>query len=132
MEGREVLVSLLILLPLGGSVGLLAFGRRLGEPWAGVLGTLTVGAGLVLAGVAGWDFLAGTGHALSGWGIGVGHVTIGSMGDGDGGGTGEADGGGDQTGLHEVPPRVVPELDRARVIVSIVVKSLHVTDMLIP
>ncbi|MFH1331604.1 MAG: NADH-quinone oxidoreductase subunit L [Actinomycetota bacterium] len=64
MEASEVMVSLLILLPLGGSVLLLAGGRRLREPWAGVLGTLTVGAGFVLAGSAGWGFLAGTGEAL--------------------------------------------------------------------
>ncbi len=63
MDAGEVMVSLLILLPLGGSVLLLAFGRRLPEPWAGLLGTLTVGAGFVLAAVAGWDFLTGSGHA---------------------------------------------------------------------
>ncbi|MBN2113022.1 MAG: NADH-quinone oxidoreductase subunit L [Acidimicrobiia bacterium] len=57
------MVSLLILLPLGGSALLLAFGRRLGEPAAGVLGTLTVGAAFVLAAVAGGDFLAGGAHA---------------------------------------------------------------------
>ena len=59
-----MMVSLLILLPLGGSAVLLAGGRRLPELWAGVLGTLTVGAGFVLAGSAGWSFLAGTGEAL--------------------------------------------------------------------
>jgi len=37
MEAGEVMVTLLILLPLGGSALLLAFGRRLGEPGAGVL-----------------------------------------------------------------------------------------------
>ena len=63
MDAGEVMVSLLILLPLAGSALLLAVGRRLPEPWAGLLGTLTVGAGFVLAAVAGWDFLAGTGHA---------------------------------------------------------------------
>ena len=63
MDAGEVMVSLLILLPLAGSALLLAVGRRLPEPWAGLLGTLTVGAGFVLAGVAGWEFLAGTGHA---------------------------------------------------------------------
>ena len=59
MEAGEVMVSLLILLPLAGSALLLAVGRRLPEPWAGLLGTLTVGAGFVLAAVAGWDFLTG-------------------------------------------------------------------------
>jgi NADH-quinone oxidoreductase subunit L len=63
MEAGEVLVSLLILLPLGGSALLLALGRRLGEPAAGILGTLTVASGFVLALVAGGEFLAGTGAA---------------------------------------------------------------------
>ena len=63
MEAGEVMVSLLILLPLGGSALLLAFGRRLGEPAAGALGTLTVASGFGLALVAGWEFLAGTGEA---------------------------------------------------------------------
>ncbi len=58
------MVSLLILLPLGGSALLLAFGRRLGQRGAGLLGTLTVGAGFVLAVVVGWGFVAGTGEAL--------------------------------------------------------------------
>jgi NADH-quinone oxidoreductase subunit L len=64
MEAGEVMVSLLILLPLGGSALLLAVGRRLREPGAGVLGTLTVGAGFALSVAAGWGFLAGTGEAL--------------------------------------------------------------------
>ncbi len=64
MEAGEVMVSLLILLPLGGSALLAAFGRRLGEPAAGMLGTLTVGGGFALSVVAGWGFLAGTGEAL--------------------------------------------------------------------
>jgi NADH-quinone oxidoreductase subunit L len=63
MEAGEVMVSLLILLPLGGSALLAAFGRRLGERVAGMLGTLTVGAAFVLALVAGREFLAGTGEA---------------------------------------------------------------------
>jgi NADH-quinone oxidoreductase subunit L len=65
MDAGEVMVSLLILLPLGGSALLLAFGRRLGERAAGILGTLTVATGFVLALVAGRDFLAGTGEALA-------------------------------------------------------------------
>ena len=64
MEAGEVMVSLLILLPLGGSALLLAVGRRLREPGAGVLGTLTVGAGFALSVAAGWGFLAGTANAL--------------------------------------------------------------------
>ena len=38
----ELLVSAAILLPLGGSVILLFVGKRLPEPLAGILGTLTV------------------------------------------------------------------------------------------
>ncbi len=64
MEAGEVMVSLLILLPLAGSAVLLAGGRRLPERWAGLLGTLTVGAGFVLAVVAGGDFLTGGGETL--------------------------------------------------------------------
>jgi NADH-quinone oxidoreductase subunit L len=64
MEAGEVMVSLLILLPLAGSALLLAAGRHLPERWAGLLGTLTVGAGFVLAAVAGGDFLTGGGEAL--------------------------------------------------------------------
>jgi len=64
MDASEVMVSLLILLPLGGSALLLAAGRRLGERAAGALGTVTVGAAFVLAMVAGRGFLAGTGEAI--------------------------------------------------------------------
>jgi NADH-quinone oxidoreductase subunit L len=56
------MVSLLILLPLGGFVVLLSFGRRLGEPWAGVLGTLTVASGFGLALAASLGFIGGTGE----------------------------------------------------------------------
>jgi NADH-quinone oxidoreductase subunit L len=56
------MVSLLILLPLGGFVVLLSFGRRLGEPWAGVLGTLTVASGFGLALAAALGFIGGTGE----------------------------------------------------------------------
>ena len=64
MEAGEVMVSLLILLPLAGSVVLLAGGRHLPARWAGLLGTLTVGGGFVLAVVAGADFLTGGGETL--------------------------------------------------------------------
>jgi len=64
MEASEVMVSLLILLPLGGSVVLLFAGRRLPEPLAGMLGTATVGTGFALAAVAGWGFLTGSGETL--------------------------------------------------------------------
>ena len=60
-----MMVSLLILLPLGGSVLLLAVGRRLPERLAGALGTLTVAAGFGLALAAGRDFLGGGGHAAA-------------------------------------------------------------------
>ncbi len=59
----EVLVSLVLLLPLTGFVVLLAFGKRLGEPWAGVVATMTVGASFVLAVIAALDFFAGDAHA---------------------------------------------------------------------
>jgi NADH-quinone oxidoreductase subunit L len=42
---------------------LLAFGKRLGEPWAGVVATMTVGASFVLAVIAALDFFAGDAHA---------------------------------------------------------------------
>jgi NADH-quinone oxidoreductase subunit L len=57
------MVSLLILLPLGGFVVLLFLGRRMGEPWAGVLGTLTVACGFGLALAAALGFVGGTGEA---------------------------------------------------------------------
>ena len=57
------MVSLLILLPLGGFVVLLFFGRRMSEPWAGVLGTLTVASGFGLALAAALGFVGGTGEA---------------------------------------------------------------------
>src|SRR5512136_1307000 len=65
MEAGKVMVSLLILLPLGGSALLLALGRRLGERATGMLGTLTVAAGFGLAVAAGGGFLAGTGETLA-------------------------------------------------------------------
>ncbi|HSR15821.1 MAG TPA: NADH-quinone oxidoreductase subunit L [Gemmatimonadales bacterium] len=57
------MVSLALLLPLAGTVVLLAFGRRIGEPWAGVIGSATVVAGFLLALPAAFDFLSGNGHA---------------------------------------------------------------------
>jgi len=59
----EILVSAAILLPLGGTVVLLAFGKRLGEPLAGWLATATAGLAFVGAAVAALDFLRGTGDA---------------------------------------------------------------------
>jgi len=60
----ELLVSAAILLPLGGSVILLFVGKRLPEPLAGVIATLTVGAAFVCAAIAGLDFFTGTGEAV--------------------------------------------------------------------
>jgi len=63
MERIEILVSLVVLIPLGGTVLLMVFGPRLGEPWAGRIGTLTVFASFGIAAVAALDFLGGEGHA---------------------------------------------------------------------
>ncbi|HAX82486.1 MAG TPA: NADH-quinone oxidoreductase subunit L, partial [Actinobacteria bacterium] len=60
----ELLVSLAVLLPLGGAVLMVFLGRRLGEPWAGYLGTLTVVAAFAGAVVAAADFFAGTGEPV--------------------------------------------------------------------
>jgi NADH-quinone oxidoreductase subunit L len=57
----SLLVSLVILLPLAGTAILFAAGRRLGEPVAGWVGTLSVGGAFVAAGVASVDFLTGSG-----------------------------------------------------------------------
>ncbi|MDH3729639.1 MAG: NADH-quinone oxidoreductase subunit L [Acidimicrobiia bacterium] len=57
------LIWLAIALPLGGVVVLLFFGRRLGEPGAGVLGTLTVAGSFVVAAAASVDFFGGDGEA---------------------------------------------------------------------
>ncbi|MFQ5948742.1 MAG: NADH-quinone oxidoreductase subunit L, partial [Acidimicrobiia bacterium] len=59
----DALVTLIVALPLGGTVVLLAGGRRLGEPGAGVLGTVTVAGSFALAIPAALDFLRGDGQA---------------------------------------------------------------------
>ena len=59
----DVLLSLVILLPLAGMLLLLAFGKRIGEPGAGVIATLTVGAAFVIALILALDFFTGTGEA---------------------------------------------------------------------
>jgi len=61
----DVMLTLVVVLPLAGMLTLLAFGRRLGEPLAGVLATALVGASFVLAVVLAVDFFAGTGEAES-------------------------------------------------------------------
>ena len=59
----DLLVSLTILLPLGGA-GLLVFaGKRIGEPAAGWLATLTVAGAFGGAAVSALDFFTGEGHA---------------------------------------------------------------------
>jgi len=60
----ELLVSLAVLLPLSGAMLMVFFGKRLGEPWAGYLGTLTVAAAFGGAAVAAADFFAGTGETV--------------------------------------------------------------------
>ncbi len=56
---ENVLISLVVLLPLGGAVVLLAAGKRLGEPGAGIIATGTMAASFGLALVAALDFLGG-------------------------------------------------------------------------
>ena len=54
---------LLIVLPLLGFVTLLFFGKRIGEPGAGILATVSVGSSFVIAVVGAADFFGGTaGH----------------------------------------------------------------------
>jgi NADH-quinone oxidoreductase subunit L len=59
----DVLLSLVILLPLAGMLLLLALGKRIGEPGAGVIATLTVGASFVIALILAVDFFTGSGEA---------------------------------------------------------------------
>jgi NADH-quinone oxidoreductase subunit L len=59
----EALVTLALLLPLAGTVVLLAFGKRMSEPWPGLIGSATVVTAFVLALPAAFDFFAGEGHA---------------------------------------------------------------------
>jgi NADH-quinone oxidoreductase subunit L len=56
------LIWLAIALPLAGAVVLLLFGNRIGEPGAGILGTLTVAAAFAVGLAASVDFFAGTGE----------------------------------------------------------------------
>jgi NADH-quinone oxidoreductase subunit L len=59
----DLLLSLVILLPLAGMLLLMAFGKRIGEPGAGVIATLLVGASFVIAAYLAIDFFNGTGEA---------------------------------------------------------------------
>ncbi|HUG75744.1 MAG TPA: NADH-quinone oxidoreductase subunit L [Acidimicrobiia bacterium] len=59
----DFLISLVLLFPLVGTVLLFAFGRRLGEPLAGVVGTLSVAGAFVAALIGSADFFTGTGTA---------------------------------------------------------------------
>ena len=45
----DLLLSLVILLPLAGMLLLLTFGKRIGEPGAGIIATLLVGTSFVIA-----------------------------------------------------------------------------------
>ncbi|GIU91518.1 MAG: NADH-quinone oxidoreductase subunit L [Acidimicrobiia bacterium] len=56
------LTWLIIALPLGGAVLLHFLGRFLGEPRAGWLASLTVGASFALSAWAAWPFIQGNGH----------------------------------------------------------------------
>ncbi|MCJ7726725.1 MAG: NADH-quinone oxidoreductase subunit L, partial [Acidimicrobiia bacterium] len=58
----EILITLALLLPLTGFVVLVAIGKRLPEPWPGVLATATVVTAFVLALIAAVDVFAGTAH----------------------------------------------------------------------
>jgi NADH-quinone oxidoreductase subunit L len=60
----ESLVTLAVLLPLAGTVLLAGFGRRLPEPLAGVVGTLTVAGSFGCFALLSLDFFAGTGEPL--------------------------------------------------------------------
>jgi len=55
----DTVVWLIVALPLAGFLALLFFGRRLGEPVAGYVGSATVGLSFVLALVAALEFLGG-------------------------------------------------------------------------
>ena len=56
------MLTLVLLLPLAGFIGLVTFGKRLPEPWAGIVATATVGTAFVLALIAALDVFAGTAH----------------------------------------------------------------------
>jgi len=58
----EILITLALLLPLAGFVTLLAIGKRLPEPWPGVLATATVGTAFLFALIAAVDVFSGTAH----------------------------------------------------------------------
>ena len=59
----DLLLSLVILLPLAGMLLLLTFGKRIGEPGAGIIATLLVGTSFVIAAYLAIDFFNGTGEA---------------------------------------------------------------------
>ncbi|MEE9298364.1 MAG: NADH-quinone oxidoreductase subunit L [Acidimicrobiia bacterium] len=56
-----LLLSLIVLLPLAGMLFLFAFGKRIGEPGAGIVATLTVGGSFLTAVVLALDFFTGSG-----------------------------------------------------------------------
>ncbi len=64
----DALVSLVLLLPLGGTVLLLGMGKRIGEPLAGWIATASVAGSFVLTAVAAVDFFEGGAHGeVIGW-----------------------------------------------------------------
>jgi NADH-quinone oxidoreductase subunit L len=58
----ELMLSLIVLIPLLGMLVLMAFGKRIGEPMAGIIGTLAVATSFVIAAVLAIDFFNGTGE----------------------------------------------------------------------
>jgi len=57
----DLALSLIVALPLAGMLFLFAFGKRLGEPLSGVIGSLAVVSSFVIALVIGLDFFSGEG-----------------------------------------------------------------------
>ena len=57
-----MLIGILLALPLAGFLVLLFFGKRLGEPAAGYLGSATVGLSFLLALVSSFEFIGGGEH----------------------------------------------------------------------
>ncbi len=58
----DTLIFLIVALPLAGFLALLAFGKRIGEPFAGYIASATVGGSFVLAAISAVDFFRGIEH----------------------------------------------------------------------
>jgi len=61
----EAALTLVLLLPLAGFVALLGVGKRLPEPWPGIIATGVVAAAFALAAAAALDFFRGSGDAVT-------------------------------------------------------------------